>query len=717
MNKVFCFIVALYLFHYNYCNAQQSLPCIFEAIRINADINFSGDLSDSVWKSAGHISNFTQRELNFGQPASQRTEASIIYDDRYLYIGVWCYQDSVNKITAKHLKPDFDYFSDDNFQVMISPFNDRRNGYLFVINPNGARADAQISGDFENPDWNGVWDVKTYRTTSGWFAEIQIPFSTLQFRNDTAQAWAINFERNICCTKEQVRWQGWSRDYGIDNIAVAGTLKGLNHIGYTRHFELKPYGLAGFEKSGPDKPVIVGKIGGDLNINLSPTLKLNITANTDFAQVEADRIPVNLTRFNLYYPEKREFFLEASNNFNFPLGQNSEVFYSRQIGFEKLTPVPVLGGVRIFGKEGSSNIGFLSIETGAKDSIPATNNSVLRYRYDIGSQSYLGGIITSHINDKGSNFVYGIDANYATSEFLKDKNLTINGSIVQSMDDYRVKNNTLAWRVYYSYPNDLIDNSLAMGSIQQNFDPALGFLYRQNYTVINGHLNFSPRWFTKYGVQQLTLSPYNFACFFTQSTGELESWNNTVTPFGFILKTGDAFQFNWKHSYDRLDNAFELTKNAIIPPGRYYMNNPQLVFSTSQTRKISIDFLYSPGTFYNGTIQTFEATTELNISRHFNLETDYIYNDIRLPDVNVTSHQLAQYINYAFNTRLDFSLFAQWNSLDDLMMYNFRLHWIPKIGTDLYVVYNRGYEGLNKLELLKPQTSTGVAKLVWRFVF
>src|SRR6478735_5535467 len=266
-------------------HGQNSEPKSIGA-RFEENITFDGKLKDSAWQIITHYSNFTQRELNYGEPSTEKTEVAIIYDKLGLYIGIWCYQDP-QSIHTKFMERDFDYDQDDNFQIALSTFNDKRNGYLFVINPNGARADLLISGNEEaNKDWNGVWDCKTSLTDEGWFAEIKIPFSTLQFKRDSIQTWGINFERNIRSKNEQVLWQGWTRDCSIFCLANAGTLTGLKNIGYVKRFELKPYGLAGFEKTETEKTKYPTKAGGDLNINLTPTLKLNITANTDFAQVE-----------------------------------------------------------------------------------------------------------------------------------------------------------------------------------------------------------------------------------------------------------------------------------------------------------------------------------------------------------------------------------------------------------------------------------------------
>ena len=419
-------------------HGQHSFPDTLKATFITEKISFDGKLGEAAWQQTNGIDNFTQRELNFGQPSLEKTKVSIVYDDLAIYIGVWCYQPS-NTIHAKYMQRDFNYEEDDNFQVALSPFSDRRNGYLFVINPNGARADLLISGnESANKDWNGVWDCRTTTTNDGWFAEIRIPFNSLQFRKDSVPIWSINFERNIRDKNEQVLWQGWTRDCSIYCFVNAGWLTGLRNIGYAKRFELKPYALGGFEKTKNKSTEWPGKLGGDLNVNLTPTLKLNLTANTDFAQVEADRRAVNLTRFNLFYPEKREFFLEGYQNYQFYLGNSNELFYTRKIGIENFRTVPVIAGARMFGKIGVNNIGLLNIETGKADTVPATNNTVVRYKRDIGSQSYIGAVITSKINNNISNQVAGIDGSYSTSSFLKNKNLVIGGQLSKSFDKNKI---------------------------------------------------------------------------------------------------------------------------------------------------------------------------------------------------------------------------------------------------------------------------------------
>lgn len=698
--------------------AQSSIPDTVYAAPFIATITLDGSLDEPVWKSAQPIENFTQRELNFGYPSTEPTKVAIIYNNLDIYIGVWCYQKGAKSIRAKFMQRDFDYDQDDNFQVALSTFNDKRNGYLFIINPNGARADLLISGNEEaNKDWNAVWDCKTSITNEGWFAEIKIPFSSLQFKNNFVQTWGINFERNIRSKNEQVVWQGWTRDCSIFCLANAGTLKGLNDIGYVRRFELKPYGLAGFEKKQNEKANYPGKLGADLNVNLTPTLKLNVTANTDFAQVEADRIAVNLTRFNLFYPEKREFFLEGYQNFQFYLGNNNQAYYTRKIGIENFKSVPIIAGGRLFGKIGQNNIGILNLQTGSSGDVPSTNNTVIRYKRDIGEQSYVGGIFTSKLNSDVNNKIGGIDGAYSTTRFLKNKNLVIGALLSKSYDKNLPDKNTYAWRFYIDFPNDLIDHFIGIASSQQNFYPSLGYIERSNYESFTWNLRYNPRWFTKYGIRRMSLTPWEFTIYRTQSTGEFESFYNESRPFGFYTKSGEFFEFNLQQQYDRVDKPFHLSDSVQVAAGKYWMFRQEFQVGTFQGRKVWFQALYNWGGYYAGKINSIQTSLGLNFSKHINLRTDFFHNYIRLPTGNLITNELAEYINYAFTTRLDVAMFVQWNSLDDLLSGNFRLHWIPNIGSDFYLVYNRGYDQLNKIDFYRPAISSGAAKLVWRFTF
>ncbi len=703
---------------------QHSQPDTLLAYYSSDKIDFDGQLDEPQWNEAMRISNFTQRDLNFGEPCTERTEVAVIYTNLAMYIGVWAYQQNPKTMIAKFLQRDFDFDTDDNFKVIISPFNDRRNGYEFVINPLGARADLLVSGNEDsNIDWNGVWDAKTTINDQGWFAEIIIPFTSLKFRKSDQHLWAINFERNIRSKNEQARWQGWSRDFNFESIVNAGTLRGINDIGYSKRFEFKPYGLTGYADSKDAKSDYTNKLGADLNVNITPTLKLNLTTNTDFAQVEADRIPVNLTRFSIFYPEKREFFLEGYQNYEFSFGSENRAFYTRTIGLENRLPVPVIAGVRLFGKERRSNIGFLSIQTQAEDSIPSTNHTVFRYRHDMGKQSNIGFITSSKINSNRSNQVGGLDATYNTSEFLKNKNLVIYANYAQSFTSYQNENTSNpdgdghAYRFFVDYPNDAMDIFAAVSEVTNDFNAESGFVNRQNYRQYRFNFRLTPRWLTGYGVRKMNLKPWGIDYYETLTTGEMETFFNETRPVGFFFKSGEFFEYNLIQQYDRPDVSFDLTRTISIPAGKYWMYRQQFQFGTFQGRRLWFTAKYAWGGYYTGHIKTLDSEIGINVSRHLNLSTQYTYNKIRLPEGNVDTNELAQFINYAFTTKLAIAYFIQWNSVEDYLAGNFRLHWIPKVGTDFFFVLNQSYNQLEQLNLRTPNTNTGVAKLVWRIVF
>ncbi len=372
----------------------------------------------------------------------------------------------------------------------------------------------------------------------------------------------------------------------------------------------------------------------------------------------------------------------------------------------------------MFGKAGKSNIGFVNLEEKKIDTVSATNNTVLRYKYDIGKQSYIGGIFTNKINNTVSNQVLGLDASYQTSEFLKNKNLILTASIAGSGESFKLSDNSLTYRIFSDYPNDLIDNYMSIATMQEGFNPELGYMQRTNYRSYSWYFRLTPRIFTKYGVRKMLFKPWGFTIYRTLSTGELESLWNETRPLGAVFKSGERFEVNFKQFFDRLDENFEITDDITIPGGKYWMYRNELQFETNNSRRLWIGLFYNWGDFYTGKIKTFESETGININKHFNINANYILNVVSLPEGDITTHELANYINYAFNTKLNITFFGQWNSLEDVLLFNFRLHWIPVVGSDIYLVYNTNYnEPVKQVELLKPETSAGILKLVWRFTF
>lgn len=708
--------LSLLLIVVNFSFSQKSKPDTLTSHYTEEKIILDGILNENSWNEAIKISNFTQREPNEGNPVSEPTFAAVLYNKQKLYIGLWAYDSNPKKIIAKDMARDGRWGSSDNFEIIISPFNDNRNAYLFVVNPNGARGDAIITdnGNGWNEDWNGVWDVTVIRNDSGWFAEIEIPFSNLKFKDKPNHSWGFNIERNIRYKNEQATWQGWSRDFSVFQISESGTLTGISNIKNSELFEIKPYLTGGIQKfSGQNEDKIV-KAGGDINIHFTPTTKLNLTINTDFSQVESDRTFINLTRFSLFLPEKREFFIENRNLFTFYMASGMYGFYSRRIGIENGSEVPIIGGIKLTGKEGKTNFGIISIQTAENGDIPTANYSVLRVKQDVSSQSSIGFISTAK-NIKGHyNYLYGFDFDYLKSDFLKNKNLAFGGAISQTQTKNELNAQNFAYQLYLSYPNDFINYYLVANSIEKNYNPEMGFLYRENVSLINSNLEIRPRPKRMPFVKQFSFKPLDIKYYVTNDSKTLESAEFLVRPLGFRTKSGEWFQFDLIRTYELISSNFNIYRNIVIPKGEYWFNHYQFQFDTYAGRKIFVGTCFDFGNFYSGK----NTRTYINVmwypNKHFNITADWIRNDVSLPEGSFITNELGSRLEYAFNPKLISSIYAQWNNYTQEVLLNYRIHWIPVVGSDFYLAINQKVKTENGN--LKFTDFALLAKLIWRFV-
>lgn len=510
-------------------------------------------------------------------------------------------------------------------------------------------------------------------------------------------------------------WQGWSRLYDVEKISQGGKLAGINNIKQGKIIELLPYVLGGFEFS-EGQTTNTGKIGGEINFDITPTLKLNFTINTDFAQVESDRKQINLSRFSLYYPEKRQFFLEGKNYYDMDVG-NVRLFYSRKIGIDQNTEVPIIGGMRFFGKLNKTNIGVMSLQTYAKDSIPTTNYSVIKVKQDIFKQSSIGVIVTQKYSDKHYNRVYGTDFTYSTSEIFGKNNLLIGGSF--AISDTKVfgeiensNNNNLSYNVFLSYPNDEIEYDLGFSTVESGFNPEMGFTRRKNYQMFYTELQFNPRFKKLPFFRNLIFKPIDLNYYINEETKETESISYEWRPFGFVSKSGEFLEFNVQHIFDKPTEDFEIINSIYIPAGSYWDNRLEIQFSTFKGRKIAVEASVNVGEFYTGHRQEFEFYTHFNLNKHLNIGLDWQKNYIQVPQESFTTDEIGGRIDYAFNPKLQTSIFAQWNNEDENVLVNYRINWIPKIGSYFYFVVNQEFDTNNGI---KVKRTTILGKLIWRF--
>ena len=696
--------------------SQHSRPDTLKAVPAKVAIRLDGILDEADWATAPRISNFTQRELNENQPATERTEVAVLYTKTELFIGVWCFDAEPDKIIAQKMKWDFDSDTEDDFAFILDTYGDKRDAYRFIVNPNGAQSDALVmdNGRKSNSDWNGVWHVAAKRTDKGWFAEISVPFSTLKFSAADEQTWGINFERNIRRKREQVLWQGWSRDSSLDQVNRAGTLTGLQDLTRMKVFEFRPYLVAGAQKDRETAATTMGDLGLDFSYLINPTVKLDFTVNPDFAQVESDEMIVNLTRFSISLPEKRQFFLEAQNFFDFTLGKASP-FYSRRIGIFRGQEAPIPGGGRFLGKMGRSTLGVMVLQTEKTDTANSTNFSVLRYKRDIGEQSSVGLLAIGAAQSGRFNGTGGVDALYSTSTLFGDKNFQIGGAYAATYTSDRDAATGTAQRLFFDYPNDLVEFSASWERAGKNFNPEVGFLSRTSYQIYATELKICPRPKFLPWIQQMEIKPIELSYYLDDITHEMQSVYMEFRPLGFQTKGGETFEFNIQRNAEDLTEDFEIREGRVIRAGRYWTNRGEIQFETFDGRPFVFSGAVNWGRFYNGTSTEWEGQASWKPNKYYGLSLAYQRNDIRLPDGGFAIDELVTRMNFSLTPKLFGAVFAQWNNDENKILFNFRVTWIPKPGAVLYFVLNQFGDTLDPHGNWRLNKTVVMLKFVWYF--
>jgi len=673
-----------------------------------------GILNEKVWGSADKISSFTQREPKNGEPSTERTEVAFCYDDEKLYIGVWCYDQNPTQIIRKGMRRDFENWREDTFSLVLDPYNDKTSGYVFIINSNGARRDGILSKFGNgNYNWNGIWDTEAKLTNEGWFAEIEIPFSTLNFPEKEIQEWGINFKRDIRHKVEEVLWQGWNLNSNVTNLQNAGKIIFNEKISGNSILDIKPYGLIGGEHNRDNNNRILHKIGGDANMSIAQNLKLSLTVNTDFAQVESDEFKVNLTRFSMYFPEKRDFFLESNNIFDFNLAEEGgSLFYSRRIGIINNQLVPIVAGAKLIGRIDNTAFGIISIQTDKFEENPSTNSSVLRLEQSIGEKLKIGGMFTSLINQSRKNFVYGADLNFTTNEFMGDKNLIIAGRFAQTNTSDKNNNHNNAISLGLVYPNNFIETGLIYTQIQNNFNAELGFVNRTNIKNLSYNLELRPR-LNNGIVKNFYFQPISLNSYWTDETNQLESMSLRIVPFGISFSSGDFISININRKYDRLDQGFSITDGFDFGPGMYWFNNYSIEINTYGGRPLTSWLWAQFGKYYDADYLNLYGFWAYNFNANLNVNASYSLNKLTKNSNEFVDHKITTRIDYSFNPKLGSSLYAQYSDYYDEILINFRINWIPIVGSDLYFVVNQSFSRTNPKWTL--ENTTIISKFIWRF--
>jgi uncharacterized protein DUF5916 len=686
-------------------------------------IRVDGIPDERAWRQADSITDFVQREPAEGRPPSERTVVRLLRGAAGLYVALWAYDRQPDAIRHAQLRRDADFDSDDSFAMLLSPLGDNRSGYLFEVNPNGAVSDAEVrSFEETNTEWDGVWDARARRGDSGWTAELLIPWQTLRYRAER-DVWGANFRRRIRRDNQEVLWRAWLRTEGIVFLPKAGTLSGLSGLPPRALGEVRPYVLASgdlrhleYGNSGADSVVALGggraKVGGDAKIALASALTLDLTANTDFAQVEADQQVINLTRFPLFFPEKRPFFLESGGIFDFGQEERTLVFYSRRIGLgPDGAAVPIAAGARLTGRLGRERVGLLATRTGGAE---RATDLVARLKHDVLDQGWIGAILTrqSTPGDSGPRLAGGLDA---TLPFvLQGQNLVL-GAFAAETRQRRGAQGRSGWRVYLDYPNDAMDHFVGLARIAPEFDPPLGFVLEDDNTRFTGHFDFFPRPH-RMGIRRLHFQALEWETIW-RLDGTPSHASYSIVPLGAEFDNGDVLDLFLRREEDDPAQPFELFPGDTIAAGRYGWYRTELQFSSSAGRPVGFDLTASAGRFYTGRNARLEPTVTVRFAPHAILQLEGSVDAIRLPGRRIDARAGRLRFDYAASPRLGATLFLQEDNESRHLTVNARAHWIIRPGSDAYLVYNSAWPtGLRAgIPWRQPNRGTLIGKLSYYF--
>jgi hypothetical protein len=669
------------------------------ATRTELPVVLDGSLDEAAWKGAEPISGFIQAVPDAGYPATEETVVRVLYDDERLYVGALLLDSHPEGIIAQYLNQDFQTHDDDVFAVTLDTFLDRRNSFMFLINPHGAVKDGQTFDNSRtlNLAWEGVIEVETSVHARGWTVELAIPFTTLRFDpNREDQSWGIQFLRRVRRKNEDSYWAPVDRRSRVHSMAFAGTLEGLRGLPRPRNLSLKPYAKASTssgEMVSGSAPVRASDAGLDLKYGITPRLTLDLTYNTDFSQVEVDREQVNLTRFSLFFPEKRDFFMENSGLFafgdlserNYRLGASPRdftLFHSRRIGLVGGRPVPIVAGGRLTGRVAGLDVGMLNMQTEASGGLRAETFSVARVRRTFGSGLQVGGILT-HRNDLGSsssayNTAYGVDANYALAGKLLVHSYLARTAYPGREGNARAARLSAAWRDRFWNVSGLVRE------VGDAFDPGLGFVARRGirhgYGTVGIHPRPSVSWITE-------VNPWVETHYITDLSSSLETRESTG-GVGVLFLDGGRLNVEASDRFEDVDEVFLVAGQGEVPPGRYDFREGSLSYAASAARPLSGEIRLSGGGFFHGDRRSVTLRGNWRPSHHFAVDIRAQHNEITFPDQTFTADVFGARLDFARSTRFFASAFLQYNAASEEAVTNVRLNFIHSPLSDLFLVYS-----------------------------
>jgi hypothetical protein len=668
------------------------------AFPVASPIRVDGRLDDDAWAGAEPISDLVQQDPHVGQPVSERTEVRVLVDSEALYFGVTCFDEDRSGITARELRRDNPLAGDDRFEIVLDTFHDHRNAFHFAINPLGTQYDALITDEGQdiNLEWDERWWAETSVNDQGWTAEIRIPFTTLRSRAGI-ESFGVNFKRFIRRKNEIAQWSGWDRDFNFLQVSQAGQLTGVSGIRTGLRLRIKPFALSGFKDDIPGAPTsleALREIGIEtMKVSLTPALTAELTVNTDFAQAEVDEAAVNLTRFPLFFPEKREFFLERAGIFEFGLGgrrggvaeRNLQMFFSRRIGLtEDRRPVPIIAGGKVTGRAAGLDVGLLNVQTNDFEGTPGSNYTVFRAKRNVLSRSNVGLFMANRQATGGDfNRVFGADANFTIL-----KNTDIQGFLGRSITPGRDGNDAVG-RFKYNWLTDLHEVFVEHLYVGPEFQHDVGFVRRTGVQRTDSAFIWEPRPKNSEVLRNFVIR--GEVIYLTDIERRLLT-REQIFQVTARFQNDDAARFNATNTFDRLDTPFEIADGITIPVGDYNFAEAFAELESSGKRAAIARVRYGRGDFYTGERQYVQFAPAWRPSPLLSFETVYEYNDVHLREGAFTTHVFNARVNVNLSNRWLTTTVAQYDSASRRNVLYTRLNYIFRPGDDLFVVYNQSSE-------------------------
>ncbi len=673
---------------------------ILQAHRV-ADLTVDGRLDEAIYRDTAPFDQFVEQEPQEGAPVTEKTEVWVLFDERNVYVSARMWDSHPERMIANEMRRDgSDIFNNENFSVAFDTFNDQRTAVYFMTNILGAMRDAQVvSGGPLNGDWNPIWNPKAQRFDQGWTLELAVPFKSIRYPSVGEQTWGIQMRRVVRWKNEishLTRIPAAIGGNGITRPAFAATLTGMVTPAAGHNLELKPYAISRDVTDRLSVPArrhdLDAAFGGEVKYGVTKGLTLDLTYNTDFAQVEDDLQQVNLTRFGLFFPEKREFFLEGQGIFSFGgVGGGSTaggdvpfMFFSRNIGLFAGQPVPIVGGGRLTGKAGKFSIGLMDVQTSASSrlSAPSTNFGVVRVRRDILRKSAIGLIATQRTPSTGhNNAAFGVDANFESGLTL------INTYWAKTVTDGR-SGKDQSYYASYDYNADrygLSGSTLGAGA---NFNPEMGFQRRSNFRWQSLSGRFSPRPVKRWKAVRKFYYTGSFD-YYTDNNNVLQS---RLAGAGFRIErqNQDQYSVTVTDNLEALVAPFRVATGVTIPVGSYDFRNVNLSYQPSVRHKVRGTFQYNTGSFYDGNRQLFSYSGRIDLTPQLGVEPSVSLNFVKLPYGDFTSHVVSTRTTYTLNPRSFVAALVQFNSSTRTVSSNVRFRWEYIPGSDLFFVYNEG---------------------------